>query len=130
MKLGYTIIYVPDVESSLRFFQQAFGLEVQFLHDAGDYGELRTGETTLAFASRALGQANFPRGLILPSESTVPLGVEIALVTDDVPAAHAAALYQGATELTAPTQKPWGQTVSYIRSPDGALVELCTPVQA
>ena len=103
---------------------------MQFLHDARDYGELRTGDTTLAFASRALGQANFPDGLVLPSESPVPLGVEIALETDDVPAAHAAALQHGATELTAPTQKPWGQTVSYLRSPDGALVELCTPVQA
>ena len=130
MKLGYAIIYVPDVSASLRFFHDAFGLEVQFLHEAGDYGELSTGETTLAFASHDLGTANFPGGLVLSSESKMPLGVEIALVTDDVPAAHASALRHGATALMAPTQKPWGQTVSYLRSPDGALVELCTPVLA
>jgi lactoylglutathione lyase len=23
---------------------------------------------------------------------------------------------------------PWGQTVSYVRCPDGTLVELCTPM--
>jgi len=34
----------------------------------------------------------------------------------------------GATELSAPTAKPWGQVVSYLRCPDGTLVELCTPV--
>lgn len=53
MKLGYTIIYVPSVESSLRFFGQAFGLQQKFLHDSGDYGELSTGETTLAFVRKA-----------------------------------------------------------------------------
>jgi catechol 2,3-dioxygenase-like lactoylglutathione lyase family enzyme len=130
MKLGYTIIYVPSVESSLKFFEQAFGLELGFLHESGDYGELKTGETTLAFASHALGQMNFPAGHIRASESKQPLGMEIALVTQDVHAAYNSALAHGAVELSAPTQKPWGQVVSYVRAPDGTLVELCTPVQA
>ena len=129
MKLGYTIIYVPSVESSLRFFGQAFGLEQKFLHESGDYGELRTGETTLAFASHVLGQMNFPHGHIRASESKQPLGMEIALVTSDVHGSHRSALAHGATELSAPTQKPWGQVISYVRAPDGTLVELCTPVQ-
>lgn len=47
-----------------------------------------------------------------------------------VPEAHARALAAGATELRAPEAKPWGQTVSYVRCPDGTLVELCTPVGA
>jgi catechol 2,3-dioxygenase-like lactoylglutathione lyase family enzyme len=128
MKLGYTIIFVPSVESSLQFFGQAFGLEKKFLHESGDYGELKTGETTLAFASHSLGAMNFPEGHVRASESKQPLGMEIALVTKDVHAAHESALAHGASELSAPTQKPWGQIVSYIRTPDGTLVELCTPV--
>jgi lactoylglutathione lyase len=32
MKLGYTIVYVPNVSVSLTFFQQAFGLQQKFLH--------------------------------------------------------------------------------------------------
>jgi lactoylglutathione lyase len=130
MKLGYTIIYVPNVESSLRFFSQAFGLEQKFLHESGDYGELNTGETTLAFASHALGAMNFPEGHIRASDSKQPLGMEIALVTKDVHTAHKSALTHGAVELSAPVQKPWGQVVSYVRAPDGTLVELCTPIQA
>jgi len=58
-----------------------------------------------------------------------PLGMEIGLVTEDVPAAHVAALAAGATELAPPATKPWGQVVSYVRAPDGCLIELCTPVR-
>ena len=55
-------------------------------------------------------------------------GFEIALVTGDVAAAHARAVAAGAREMAAPVAKPWGQVVSYVRCPDGVLVELCTPV--
>ena len=129
MKLGYTIIYVPSVESSLQFYERAFGLVRGFLHDSGDYGELSTGETTLAFASHALGESNFPAGHVRASESKLPLGMEIALVTENVAKAHESALAHGATAMSAPAQKPWGQVVSYVRAPDGTLIELCTPVQ-
>ncbi len=130
MKLGYVIAYVPNVEASLAFCEAAFGMKRKFLHDSGDYGELDTGATTLAFASHALGEAHFPGGVVRASESPRPLGMEIALVTADVAAAHRQALACGAAELAAPTVKPWGQTVSYVRAPDGMLIELCTPIGA
>jgi lactoylglutathione lyase len=128
MKLGYTIIYVPNVLASIEFYELAFGMKRGFVHEGGDYGELVTGETTLAFAAHSLGHVNLPKGYVEASASLLPLGMEIALVTNDVNAAHAKALAAGATELKAPMQKPWGQTVSYLRCPDGSLVELCTPV--
>jgi len=128
MKLGYTIIYVPHVAESLQFFSDAFGLPQLFLHESGDYGELDTGETTLAFASHELGQSNLPAGYTKASDSTEPLGFEIALVTEDVISAHTKALKAGATEIRPAETKPWGQTVSYVRCPDGTLVELCSPI--
>jgi len=128
MKLGYTIVYVPDVAASLHFYETAFGLTRRFLHESGSYGELDTGETTLAFAAHELGDMNFPGGHVAAHNSAQPLGFEIAFVTPDVAVAHAAALAAGAQEMAAPTQKPWGQVVSYVRCPDGVLVELCTPV--
>jgi lactoylglutathione lyase len=130
MKLGYTIVYVPDVAASLTFFSQAFGLEQRFLHESGTYGELNTGETTLAFAAHELAKMNLPNGHVRASESEAPLGMEIALVTEDVSSAHAKAIRHGAVELSPPTSKPWGQVVSYVRAPDGTLVELCTPVSS
>lgn len=127
MKLGYTIIYVPDVAKSLTFFKQAFGLSRRFLHESGDYGELQTGETTLAFASLGLGKSNMPNGFVAACESEKPLGFEIALVTPVVAEAHRNALSAGATEITPPEAKPWGQVVSYVRCPDGTVVEICSP---
>ncbi len=128
MKLGYTISYVPHVAESLTFLESAFGLSRRFLHESGDYGELETGETTLAFASHELGNTNFPASFVAASESSKPLGVEIALVTLSVVEAHAKALAAGATELKEPETKPWGQVVSYVRCLDGTLVEICSPV--
>lgn len=128
MKFGYTIVYVPDVAASLSFFERAFGFARRFLHESQTYGELETGDTTLSFAAHELARANFRGSHVAASASADPLGMEVAFVTDDVVAAHARALGAGATELSAPASKPWGQVVSYVRCPDGTLVELCTPV--
>lgn len=128
MKFGYTIVYVPDVGASLDFFERAFGVQRRFLHESGTYGELETGATALAFAAHVLGESHFPQGYVHADRSPQPLGMEIALVTDDVPQAHARALAAGAAECAAPEVKPWGQTVSYVRCPDGVLVELCSPI--
>lgn len=128
MKLGYVILYVPNVGQSLDFFSAAFGLKARFLHESGTYGELESGATTLAFATHELGQMNMKNGYVAASESKVPLGMEIALVTEDVGQAHARALAEGASEIAPAVVKPWGQTVSYVRAPDGCLVEICSPV--
>jgi lactoylglutathione lyase len=128
VKFGYTIVYVPDVAASLAFFENAFGFSRRFLHESGDYGELETGQTTLAFASLAMGESHFKDGFVAAHESKQPLGVEIAFVSDDVNTAHREAIAAGAVEITPPEAKPWGQTVSYLRCPDGTLVELCSPI--
>jgi len=128
MKLGYTIIDVPNVAKSLAFFESAFGFSRRFPHESGDYGELDTGETTLAFASHELGTMNLPSGFSAASVSTQPLGFEVAFVTPDVAEAYIRALSVGATDVKAPESKPWGEIVSYVRYPDGILVEICSPV--
>lgn len=130
MKFGYTIVYVPDVPASLAFFERAFGFQQRFLHESGTYGELETGSTALAFAAHALAEMNFSGGHVAADTSPKPLGIEIGLVTPDVASAHARALAAGATELAAPASRPWGQVVSYVRCPDGTLVELCSPMGA
>jgi uncharacterized glyoxalase superfamily protein PhnB len=129
MKFGYTIIYVPDVGQALDYFNRAFGLTTKMLHETGLYGELETGQTTLAFAAEMLAYMNYPKGHLSAHASDVPLAIEIALVCDDVPAVHAKALAEGGTELAPPQNKPWGQMVSYVQTPERVVVELCTPVK-
>lgn len=128
MKFGYTIVYVADVAASLDFFERAFGLARRFLHESGGYGELETGATTLSFAQHATARENLGRDYVAADRSALPLGVEVGLLTDDVPAACERAVGAGALLLKPPAVKPWGQTVAYLRCPDGTLVELCTPM--
>jgi uncharacterized glyoxalase superfamily protein PhnB len=127
MKLGYVIHYVPDVAATVAFYTAAFGLAPRFIHDSGTYAEMETGATALAFAAEAMIDeqgATFRR--TRPGDT--PPGMEIALVAEDVRAAFATAVAAGAVPLMPPKEKPWGQTVGYVRDLNGALVELCSPM--
>lgn len=126
MKLGYVIIYVPDVVQAVEFYKKAFGLTCKFIHESG-YAELLTGDTALAFASETLRDSNGVETLD-NRISAKPAGVEIALVTEDVRAAYDNAVSAGASPYKKPEQKPWGQTVGYVRDLNGFLVEICTPM--
>ncbi|MFP2926759.1 VOC family protein [Pyxidicoccus sp. 3LG] len=129
MKLGYVILYVPDVSATVAFYEKAFGLQRRFVHESGTYAELETGATALAFAAESMAKDN---GLTVrfhrPKEDAA--AVEVALVTPDVQAAYERAVKAGALAAQPPKQKPWGQTVAYVRDIDGVLVELCTPMSA
>jgi predicted enzyme related to lactoylglutathione lyase len=127
MKLGYTLLYVDDVEASLAFYGAAFGLPQRFINIVGDqaYGELNTGATTIGFVSHALVKAN---GLTtsINSRDAVPPPFEISLVVDDVDGAYDRAIKAGAVPVAEPTDKPWGQRLAYVRDNQGFLVGLCS----
>lgn len=53
MKLGYVILYVADVGQTVDFYEAAFGLKRRFVHESGQYAELETGATALAFVHEA-----------------------------------------------------------------------------
>lgn len=127
MKLGYVIVYTPDVLAAVDLYERAFGLKRRFVAEGNDYAELDTGGTTLAFAHDRMATLN--KLSIRPNRAgdDAP-GVELALVTDDVAGAYERAVAAGATAVSAPEVKPWGQTVSYVRDRDGVLVELCSPM--
>jgi lactoylglutathione lyase len=98
MKLGYAILYVDDVEASMTAWEAAFGLPRRFLH---------------------VTRAMFDGG---------PARFEVGLVTDDVPAAWERALSHGMIAVVPPDEKPWGQTVAWVRDAQGFLIELATPM--
>lgn len=127
MKLGYTILYVKDVPRSVAFYEDAFGLSRRFVHEAGMYAEMDTGSTTLSFAANGLAKSNLPGGFTENSPSNPPAGFEIAFTTHDVQGAYNRALAAGATAVSPPSAKPWGQICAFVRDKDGIVVELCTP---
>jgi len=157
MQFGYTILYVSDVASSLDFYERALGQRRRFLHESGQYAELDTGETALAFAAHELAAANLPAYCALRGGSGWTdchvLGRHVeydeywqggyshaglmqgnttadvgAFFKSRVAAAFDRAVEEGAASVSAPQTKPWGQDVAYIRDPDGNLVELASPV--
>jgi lactoylglutathione lyase len=127
VRFGYTILYVRDVAASLEFYERAFEQRRRLLHESGQYAELETGPTTLAFAAHELASANLPEGLEPGTDGGRPGDFEVCFVTENVEGAFARALEAGAEPVSEPQVKPWGQHAAYVRDPDGTLVEIASP---
>jgi lactoylglutathione lyase len=121
MRVAATILYVPDVAAALAFYERAFGLEAGFVAPDGSYATLGGQGAVLAFAKTAMAP---------DAEGAVgaPAGFEVWIEAEDVPAALARAVAAGAEPVQEPVVKPWGQTVAYVRDPNGTLIELGSPV--
>ena len=133
MKFGYVIIYVDDVKAAMAFYTEAFGFETKMVYEENgsvDYGELKTGETVLGFAAHSLGEMNLQGAYEKSSVEKKPFGMELALVSEDVAADYEKAVTAGAVAVVPPKEKPWGQTVAYVRAMEGTLIELCSPIAA
>jgi lactoylglutathione lyase len=127
MKFGYAILYVDDVETTVAFYEKAFGLKRLMVVD-NEYGELDTGATKLAFAANKHVGTLFNLEVQSAGPKNAPPPLEVALVTDDVPAAFTKAVGSGCVAVADPKKKPWGQTVAYVRDNNGFLIEICTPI--
>jgi uncharacterized glyoxalase superfamily protein PhnB len=129
MKFAYTILYVENVSETIEFYEKAFGFHRKFITPESDYGELITGETTIAFASIELGNSNFRQGFEKVANNKKPIGIELAFTTDHIEKEFQQALDAGATEFEPLVEKSWGQKVGYLRDLNGFLIEICTPIK-
>jgi lactoylglutathione lyase len=124
MTLGWVIVYVSEPDAVAAWYERTFGMRVELA--VGEYAQLDTGSTKLAFAAYSLGEQNFPGGVRVAEGQ--PFNVELALVHEDVDGAFQHALDAGCEALAEPKDKPQGQRVAYVRDPFGTLVELATPL--
>jgi uncharacterized glyoxalase superfamily protein PhnB len=124
-RLGTIIFYVENVEKTITFFEKAFGLDRSFIDPSGQYGQLETGATALGFASLELAKQNLPQGFCRISPKELP-GCEISLTAKNVQKSLTAAINSGAELIAPPEQKPWGQTVAYVRDFNGILIEIAS----
>ena len=126
LKFGYTLFYVDDVEACISFYKNAFGFEPSFIDKENkQYAELITGTTKLGFVQHKTASSHgfeYERSSLNKNS----FAVEIGFVTDNVQASFNKAVAAGAVPVSKPQQKPWGQTVSYVRDPNGFLIELCS----
>ena len=129
IQYAYTILYVKDVPTTMEFYKNAFGFEQKFLTSENDYGELISGNTTIAFSNFELGNSNFKKGFVESNLNKNPFGIELAFTTSGVEIVMENAIKSGAELLEKTVTKPWGQQVGYLRDINGFIIEICTPIQ-
>jgi lactoylglutathione lyase len=127
-RLGWVVLYVPDVDEALSFYERAFGLKRTFVDATASFGQLDTGSTALAFATEVRAGTELEAGFQPARLEAPPFNVELCLVFDDVEAAFHHAVAEGCTPLTEPEYKSYGQTTSFVRDPFGSLVEIASPL--
>jgi lactoylglutathione lyase len=116
----YLVLIVEDLDRALSFYTDVLGLQLG--HRSGDYAQLSTGATRLAFYTRdAMAKAV---GLPLKPPGDETPGFEIGFKVDDVDQAFLELVQKGARAAVQPTTRPWGQRTAYVRDPDGHLIEL------
>ncbi len=120
----YVIIVVEELDRSLRFYQDVLGLTLG--HRAADYAQFNTGATRISLYTRRAMAATLGAD-IDPAPSSAP-GFELGFKVDDVDAAYAELVNRGATPMTPPTSRAWGQRTAYLRDPDGHLIELAQAI--
>ena len=128
VQFKYAIFYVNDVTKSIEFYEKSFGFSRKFITPENDYGELETGQTTISFASKELAKSNLRNGFTESRIEQKPFASELGFTTENVAEIIKIAVVNGAIILELPKEKPWGQTVAYIRDLDGFLIEICTPM--
>jgi len=120
---------VPNVQEALDFYIKAFGFEQQMITPEGDYGELKTGDTKLAFINYELANSNLKDGFIPSKKEQKSFGIELAFITENIEADFQKALDAGATLAAPLAQKVWGQKIGYLRDNNGFLIELGSPME-
>lgn len=122
MKLSvpdYIVLIVADLDRAVQFYAEVLGLPLG--HRSEAYAQFNTGATRLALYRRdAMTQT---LGIsVNPPMDDAP-GFELGFKVADVDAAFAEMIERGATAVTPPTDRPWGQRTAYVRDPDGHLIE-------
>jgi lactoylglutathione lyase len=122
-RLAYSILFVADLERSIRFYRDLIGLPFRFSTD--DYAEFATeGAKFSLFARDALPGLI---GLDAPRDAVPWPQSEVAFFVADVDAEHERLSQAGAEILAPPTDRPWGERTLHLADPDGNVVELTRP---
>jgi lactoylglutathione lyase len=121
MKLSHTILFVADVDRSVRFYRDVLGLAHRFT-DAG-YAEFDTGETRFA-----LYEQRHAAWLVGRDVAAGGVSSEVVFLVADVDGEHRRLRALGVPIVAEPTDRPWGHRTLHIADPDGFVVELAQEI--
>jgi len=119
-RLGHVILYVSDLDESVRFYRDVAGLPHRFT-EAG-YAEFDTGPTRFALYERR-------RATWLTGHDAVPGPAgEVVLLVDDVDGLAVALRHRDVPVLNGPADRPWGHRTLHVADPDGFVVEFAQEI--
>ena len=116
MRLNYTIVFVSDMEGSVAFYRDVFGLSLKF--ETPEWSEFSTGEATLAL-HKAQGGAQIKVG----QEISAPGQCRPGLLVEDLDLFHSQVVERGATCVQAP-KEVFGARIAQYLDPDGLIVSV------
>jgi lactoylglutathione lyase len=120
MEVGYVILYVGDLEASVRFYRDVVGLAYKFT-DAG-YAEFDAGRVRFALYERR--RAEWLTGCAVAPGA----GGEVVVPVDDVDAYAERLTAAGVPLLSGPADRPWGHRTVHVADPDGFVVEFAEEI--
>jgi predicted enzyme related to lactoylglutathione lyase len=118
------ILAVSDFESSLAFYRDVIGLEVEALYDDPPYATLTAGGARLSLAEQGHAAEDRPGVSMTAPDDASRANVVIVLEVADARAVHAELESRGARFLAEPYEPPWGGCRFFAVDPDGYLVEV------
>lgn len=119
--VSYLILYVRDLDASIRFYRDVVGIPFKFSEHG--YAEFDAGGVKLGLYDRArlpdlIGLEAADR--TLPGEILVPV--------QDADAEADRFRVAGAEILSGPVDRPWGHRTVHVLDPDGNVVELAQEI--
>ena len=121
-KISYVLIYVPDLDKSVKFYRDVLGFKVK--NQEKVYVEFETEGSTFALADVKLGERVVgPEqiGSIVGSKRNFSLTLG---EVENVDATYEELSKNGVEFVDPPTTHPWGQRTAYFRDPDGNILEV------
>ncbi|WP_344250126.1 VOC family protein [Isoptericola hypogeus] len=117
----YPVLASSDVPAAARFYAELLGMSPTFTSDW--YVSLRSGDAELAVVDA--DHATIPER----ARGARAAGVLVTVEVDDVDAVHTRVVADGGHDLLLPLRdEEFGQRHFIVAGPDGALVDIVTPI--
>jgi lactoylglutathione lyase len=108
MRLHYVIVYVSDMQRSIRFYRDQLGFPVK--RESPEWTELHTGRTTVALHIAAPGKR---------PKQAAPGDAQISLEVLDLDKFYEGKKAKGVPFTMTPTMQEFGRNMAVMTDPDG-----------
>jgi catechol 2,3-dioxygenase-like lactoylglutathione lyase family enzyme len=121
------ILAVSDFETSMGFYRDLLGFDVEAVYDDPPYATLIQAGARLSLAEQGHSAEDRPDVMMCAPEDRSRLAAILVLEVPDCLGAYASLRDAGVAFLAEPYSPPWGGHRCFAIDPDGNLVELEEP---